>query len=90
MVSAALIHVARKGDQVVAEDGPLGQVDSIVRSESGGPSYVVVSAGSMLRRRYPVLHCALVTRVDRSSARLYVRGQRGSLACLSESVPIVI
>lgn len=90
MVSTVVIHAARKGDQVVAEDGPLGQVDRIVRSEGSGPGYVVVSAGPMLRRRYPVLHCTLVTRVDRRTGKLYVRGQRGSLERLSESLPLVI
>jgi hypothetical protein len=90
MASTAEIHAVRKGDQVVAQDGALGQVDRIVRSDAGGPIYFVVSVGPMLRRRYPVLHRTLVTGVDRRRGKLYVRGHRRSLERLYESTPLVI
>jgi hypothetical protein len=90
MDSTAEIHTAREGDQVVARDGALGQVDRIVRSDSGGPVYFVVSVGPILRRRYPVLHRTLVTGVDRRRAKVYVRGRRRLLERLPESPPIVI
>jgi hypothetical protein len=90
MAGTVEIHAARKGDQVVAQDGALGQVDRIVRSDADGPVYFVVSVGPLLRRRYPVLHRTLVTAVDRSSGKMYVRGHRRSLERLSERPPIVI
>jgi hypothetical protein len=90
MGSTEEIRAAREGDQVVAQDGALGQVDCIVHSDADGPVYFVVSVGPILRRRYPVLHRTLVTGVDRSSGQMYVRGHRRSLERLSESPPIVI
>jgi hypothetical protein len=90
MDSTAEVDAAREGDQVVAQDGALGQVDRIVRSDVHAPVYFVVSVGPILRRRYPVLHRALVTGVDRRRGKMYVRGRRRSLERLSESPPIVI
>jgi hypothetical protein len=46
--------------------------------------------GSIVRRRYPILHRTLVTGIDRSSGQMYVRGHRRSLERLSESLPLVI
>jgi hypothetical protein len=90
MDPAAEAHAVREGDQVVALDGPLGQIDRIVRSDAEGPVYFVVSVGPLVRRRYPIIHRTLVTGVDRSSGKMYVRGHRRSLERLSESPPLVI
>jgi hypothetical protein len=90
MDSTAEIDAAREGDQVVAQDGALGHVDRIVRSDADGPVYFVVSVGPLVRRRYPILHRTLVTGVDRSGGKMYVRGHRRSLERLSESSPLVI
>lgn len=81
---------ARVGDTVVAADGVLGQVDDIIRSETQGPAYIVVSAGRFLRRRYPVIPFALVSGVDRRRRRIHLDGRRGRLGRLSESVPLVL
>jgi hypothetical protein len=84
-------HAAtRRGDRVVAQDGELGRVDRILRSETAGPDYVVVAVGWIGRRRYPVLHSALITNVDRSERRVYVRGRRHALRRLPESPPLIV
>jgi hypothetical protein len=88
MERAAQVHAAREGDRVVAQDGALGRVDRIVRSEADGPVYLVVSVGRVVRR-YPILHSALVRNVDASSRTVHVRGRRRSLERLSESLPLV-
>ena len=80
----------RVGDDVIAQDGSLGRVDRIVRSESKAPVYLVVAIGGVTRRRYPIVPCAIVTAVDRSRGKVHVRGWRESLAGLSESVPLVL
>ena len=86
-----LAHPApRAGDRVIAQDGDLGHVDRILHSEAADPVYLVVAVGAMGRRRYPILHRALVTGVDRSERRIYVRGRRRALKRLPESPPIVI
>ena len=90
MNPASAVHAPRKGDRVVAQDGDLGHVDSVLRSEKARPVYLVVAVGVLPRRRYPILHCALVTEVDRMGARVYVRGDRRSLVRLPESPPLVI
>jgi hypothetical protein len=82
--------VPREGDRVVAEDGDLGRVDTILRSESASLVYLVVAVGGVGRRKYPILHQALVTGVDPSEQKIYVRGRRRSLARLPESPPLVI
>lgn len=79
---------ARIGDAVLAEDGEVGRVTTIVRSERRVPLYMVIATGRFLRRRYPVLPCSLVEGVDPSRRRVYVSGQRARLCRLSESVPI--
>jgi hypothetical protein len=81
---------AREGDHVVAQDGHLGRVDRILRSESAGPIYLVVAVGALGRRRYPILHHALVSDVDASDRTIYVRGHRRSLERLPETPPLVI
>jgi hypothetical protein len=82
--------IPREGDRVVAQDGDLGHVDRILRSEAAAPIYLVVAVRAVGHRRYPILHCALITGIDRSERRIYVRGRRRSLERLPESPPIVI
>jgi len=79
---------ARVGDAVLAEDGEVGRVATIVRSERKVPLYIVIATGRFLRRRHPVLPCSLVEGVDRAQRRVYVSGRRARLCRLSESVPI--
>jgi hypothetical protein len=83
------VAAVREGDRVVAQDGALGEIDCIVRSEADRPVYLVVSVGRVLRR-YPVLHRALVTNVDPTSRTVHVRGRRRSLERLSESTPFIV
>jgi hypothetical protein len=90
MNAATSLVGPREGDRVVAQDGDLGRVDRILRSESADPVYLVVAVGAVGRRRYPIVHCALVTCVDRSDRRIYVRGRRRSLERLPESPPLLI
>lgn len=78
------------GDDVIAEDGSLGRVDRIVRSESREPVYLVVAVGRLTRRRYPIVPCAIVIAVDRSRRKVHVGGRREPLAGLSERVPMVL
>lgn len=81
---------AHVGDTVVTSDGVLGRVDSVIRSERANPAYLVVAAGRLFRRRYPVIPWALVKNVDRSHRRIHLEGRRDRLGRLSESVPIVL
>lgn len=80
---------AREGDVVVAQDGSLGRIERIVRPDPQGAVYLVVSAGRLLRRRYPVLSDALVTTVEPSRRRVHVRGRRERLERLPETLPLV-
>jgi len=81
---------ARVGDTVVAQDGRLGRIDRIVRSETSAPVYLVVAVRRLARRRYPVVPWSLVTAVDRSCQHVHIRGRRGSLGRLPETLPIVL
>jgi hypothetical protein len=90
MDSAAEAHAVREGDQVVAQDGPLGQIDRIVRSDADSSVYLVVSVGRRVRRRYPILDGTLVKGVDRPRGLVYVRGRRQALERLSESPLLII
>jgi hypothetical protein len=81
---------AQVGDTVVAQDGALGRVERVIRSEAYVPAYLVVAARGRVRRRYPILPWSLVTRVDRSTRRVHVRGRRGRLGDMSEALPIVL
>jgi len=80
---------AREGDDVVAQDGSLGRIERIVRTDPNGAVYLVVAVGRMVRRRYPVVSGALVTTVDRSCRRVHVRGRRERLERLPETLPLV-
>ena len=79
----------RVGDTVLAEDGVLGRVDRIIRSETEDPVYLVVASRSRMRRRYPVIPSALVAGIDRSQQRVYMRGLRTRLERLPESLQLV-
>ena len=81
---------ARVGDTVLAQDGTLGRIDRIIRSETSMPAYVVVAVRRLVGRRYPVIPWSLVTAVDRSRRRVYLEGRGRSLARLSETLPIVL
>ena len=83
------IAAAREGDAVIAQNGSLGRIERIVRPEPQGAVYLVVAAGRMLRRRYPVLSGSLVTTVDSSRRRVHVRGRRELLERLPETLPLV-
>lgn len=80
---------ARVGDVVVAEDGTLGAVERLIVTETSAPAYLVVAVGSRLRRKYPVVPCALVMRTDRARRRVHIRGPRRALGRLPESIPLV-
>lgn len=77
------------GDVVLAPDGPVGRVVQIVRTESGSPTHVVVAVGR-LRRRFPVVSCALITAIDGGAGVIRVRGSRRVVAALSETFPFVV
>jgi len=80
----------REGDAVVAEDGVLGRVDRVVPSEARTPVYLVVRAGRVLRRRYPVVPVSLVKRVDARRRLVEVRGPRGTIGRFPETLPLVL
>jgi hypothetical protein len=80
----------RIGDTVVAQDGPIGRVERVVRTEARVPAYVVVVVRTLLGRRYPVVPWSLVADVDRSQARVKVRGRCGTIGGLPETLPLVV
>lgn len=78
------------GDRVYAGCGDvLGRVEHVIASENQAPVFLVVSTGGLLKRRYPVVHRTLVRAVDRSRRRVYLEGNKESLARISEALPIV-
>jgi hypothetical protein len=87
---AELLGEAHVGDTVVAQDGALGRVERVIRSEAHVPAFLVVAAGGRVRRRYPIVPWSFVTRVDRSTRRVHVRGRRGRLGDMSEALPLVL
>lgn len=84
----AQVEEAHVGDAVIAADGELGRVETVVRSEARAPLLLVIATGRFVRRRYPVIPCALVEGVDRANRRVHVRGSRHRLRHLPESAPI--
>jgi hypothetical protein len=78
------------GSTVVAEDGPVGRVEHVLRTEAAEPRFVVVSTRGKLRRRHPVVSCELVTGVDPSANVIRLRGRRASIRALSEAIPLVV
>lgn len=81
---------AHVGDTVLAQDGALGQIERIIRSETRKPVYVVVAVRRVVGRRYPVVPWSLVTGVDRPRRQVHVRGRRGTISRLSEALPLVV
>lgn len=79
-----------EGDAVIAEDGALGQVDRLLRSEDHAPVYLIVRVGRALRRRYPVIPVSLITDVDSRRRRVRLRGRRTTIARLPETLPLVL
>ena len=84
------IGAIREGDAVMAEDGTLGPVDRLVRSEADSPVYLVVRAGRALRRRYPVVPVSLVTDVDARRRLVELRGHCEAISRLPETLPLVL
>ena len=78
------------GDTVVAQDGTVGEVESVIRTETRAPVYVVVVVRRLVGRRYPVVPWSLVAGVDRTRQRVQVRGRCKSISSLSETVPLVV
>lgn len=81
---------ARVGDTVLTQDGALGKIERVIRSETSMPVYVVVAVRRLVGRRYPVIPWSLVTAVDRSRRRVHVRGRSGTISRLSETLPLVV
>lgn len=77
------------GDVVLAPDGPVGRVVQVLRTETGIPTHVVVSVGR-IRRRFPVVSCALITAIDGGEGLIRVRGSRRVVAALPEAFPLVV
>jgi hypothetical protein len=77
------------GNVVVASDGAVGRIVRLLHTESAVPRYMVVAAGR-LRRRYPVIPCALVTRVDAHVGRVHVTGGRLTMRRMSEALPLIL
>lgn len=78
------------GDTVVARDGALGEIESVVRTETQDPVYVIVTVRKVVGRRHPVVPWSLVSRVDRSRRRVHVQGRRRVVSRLPETLPLVI
>ncbi len=78
------------GDSVVADDGAVGRVEQILRSETNEPMFVVVAVRSRLRRRYPVLPLRLLGRVDRRRDVVHARGRCASIKQFSEELPLLV
>lgn len=84
------IATIREGDLVVAADGVLGRVEELVRSDPRAPAYLVVRAGRVLRRRYPVVPVSLVTVVDSGRRLVELRGRCETIARMPETLPLVL
>jgi hypothetical protein len=82
-------HDVRAGDVVLAEDGMLGHVDEVIRSETSTPVYLVVSVPRTIGRRYPVVPWSLVAGVDGARRRIQLCGGRRALRRLPETLPLV-
>jgi hypothetical protein len=78
------------GDTVVADDGAVGEVEQVLRSETAEPMFVVVSVRKRLRRRHPVIPFSLLGRVDNNREIVRVRGPRDAIKDLSEALPLLV
>lgn len=84
------VDAIRTGDAVMAEDGPLGRVEWLVASEARTPAYLVVRAGRMLRRRYPVVPVSYITGVDSRRGLVELRGRCDAIRRLPETLPLAL
>jgi hypothetical protein len=89
VASACVVGGIREGDAVVAEDGVLGEVDRLIRSEARTPEYLVVRIGPALRRKYPVVPVSLVTGVESRRRLVRIRGRREAIRRFPETPPLV-
>lgn len=79
-----------QGYLVVADDGPVGQIEIALEAPDPGTDYVVVRARGRLLGRHPVVSSHLVCAVDRARHLVYVRGTRRQIRRLPESLPLAI
>lgn len=84
------VAAIREGDAVMAEDGVLGRVERLLRSEGRVPAYLVVRTGRTLLRRYPVVPASLVTGVDSGRRTVELRGRRETIGRLPETLPLLL
>lgn len=78
------------GFVAVAEDGPIGKVETpLFPPDSDEPDYLVVQTGS-IRKKRPVIHTALVDHVDRRRRLVYLHGRGKEIAKLPEHLPLAI
>jgi hypothetical protein len=87
---APAVVAIREGDTVVTQDGVLGCVDRLVRSEAQAPAYLVVRTGRTLRRRFPVVPVSLVAGVDSRRRQVELHGRRKAICSLPETLPLVL
>jgi hypothetical protein len=85
-----VVAAIREGDAVLAEDGFLGRVDRLLRSERRVPAYLVVRTRRTLRRRYPVVPVSLVADVNSRRRRVELHGTCETIGRLSETLPLVL
>jgi hypothetical protein len=79
------------GDTVLAEDGDIGQVERVLRSENAEPRFIVVATrGRSWLVRRPVIPCELIVDVDPRRRFVRVRGTRVRIGRLPESLPLVL
>jgi hypothetical protein len=82
---------AARGYELVAEDGPVGEVELALESPDGtAVDYLVVRARPGIWARRPVVSTELVRAVDRRRRRVYVRGMRAQIGRLPERLPIAL
>lgn len=86
----AVPTVPSAGDTVLAEDGVVGNVQEILRTDAGVPAYVIVRVRGLLRRRYPVVPWPLVVTVDGSRGIVRMQGSSEVITHLPETIPIVL
>ncbi len=87
----ARILAGSRGYRAVAEDGPLGKVDTaLCPPESDEPDFLVIRVGARLGTRLPVLSTALVVDVDSTERLVRLAGSRERLRRLPEYLPLAI
>jgi hypothetical protein len=79
------------GFDVLAEDGPVGVVETPLFPPSGDePDFLIVRAGGPLRHRRPVVAIALVAGVDPTARVVRLQGSRQEIEHLPEHLPLAI